>query len=276
MYEENNKKIDEFTLFLYGILVVVLLLVALFLLPFKIIGAGERGIVMRFGAVDRTMQPGFNFKLPIIERVAVVDVKTQKEEVEAQAASKDLQTVKDVIALNYNLAPDRVQELWKTIGSDYKVRVIDPAIQEAVKAATAKYTAEELITKRAVVRDDIKTNLVARLQPDYIQVSDVSIVNFDFSASFNEAIEAKVTAEQQALMQKNLLEKVKFEAEQKVATAKAEAESIKLQSDAADNEKYIELKRLEVQLKMSEKWDGKLPQNVYAGAPLPILNMINQ
>jgi regulator of protease activity HflC (stomatin/prohibitin superfamily) len=174
------------------------------------------------------------------------------------------------------LAPDRVQELWKTIGSDYKVRVIDPAIQEAVKAATAKYTAEELITKRAVVRDDIKTNLVARLQPDYIQVSDVSIVNFDFSASFNEAIEAKVTAEQQALMQKNLLEKVKFEAEQKVATAKAEAESIKLQSDAADNEKYIELKRLEVQLKMSEKWDGKLPQNVYAGAPLPILNMINQ
>ena len=276
MYEENNKKIDEFTLFLYGILVVVLLLVALFLLPFKIIGAGERGIVMRFGAVDRTMQPGFNFKLPIIERVAVVDVKTQKEEVEAQAASKDLQTVKAVIALNYNLAPDRVQELWKTIGSDYKVRVIDPAIQEAVKAATAKYTAEELITKRAVVRDDIKTNLVARLQPDYIQVSDVSIVNFDFSASFNEAIEAKVTAEQQALMQKNLLEKVKFEAEQKVATAKAEAESIKLQSDAADNEKYIELKRLEVQLKMSEKWDGKLPQNVYAGAPLPILNMINQ
>jgi regulator of protease activity HflC (stomatin/prohibitin superfamily) len=276
MYEESHKKIDEFTIFAYGVVIVVILLVALLLLPFKIIGAGERGVVMRFGAVDRTMQPGIHFKLPIIERVAIVDVKTQKEEVEAQAASKDLQTVKAVIALNYNLAPDRVQELWKSIGSDYKVRVIDPAIQEAVKAATAKYTAEELITKRAVVRDDMKMNLIARLQPDYIQVTDVSIVNFDFSESFNAAIEAKVTAEQEALKQKNLLEKVKFEAEQKVATAKAEAESIKLQSEAANNEKYVELKRLEVQMKMSEKWDGKLPQNVYAGTPLPILNMINK
>jgi regulator of protease activity HflC (stomatin/prohibitin superfamily) len=259
--------------FLWTVGVIIAIILVIILLPFKIIGAGERGVVLRFGAVNRIMPPGLSFKLPLMERVAVIDIKTQKEQVEANAASKDLQSVSAVIAVNYNVMPDKVDSLWKNIGSDYKVRVIDPAIQEAVKAATANYTAEELITKRPLVSEGIKTNLSERLRPDFIMVTELSIVNFDFSESFNSAIESKVTAEQNALGAKNKLAQVKFEAEQRIATAQAEAEAIKLMSEAANNEKYVSLKKVEVQLEMAKKWNGALPVNLYGSSPIPFIDI---
>lgn len=254
-----------------GIIVATILIFAL--VPFTIIGAGERGVVLRFGKVDRVMPEGMHYRTPFVEDVEKLDVRTQKEAVTSNSASKDLQIVSTEIALNYNLEPDKVGELWSKIGKDYKSRVIDPSIQEAVKAATAKYTAEELVTKRELVREDIKQALTARLSHDNITVTEVSIVNFDFSPGFNEAIEAKVTAEQQALQAKNKLEQVKYEAEQQVAQAEAEAKSIRLQSDAANNEKYVALKRIEVQLEMAKKWNGQLPVNMYGAAPIPFIDL---
>jgi len=219
------------------------------------VGAGERGVRTRFNAVVGTVEEGLYGKVPYIEKVKVMDVKVQKDEVEAGAASKDLQTVSSKFAINYNLSPDYVAQIYKTVGKDYKVRLIDPAVQESVKAVTAKYTAEELITKRELVRDEIKTILSAKMLQYGIIIDQVNITNFDFSQSFNAAIEAKVTAEQSALAAKNKLEQVKFEAEQRVTTAKGEAEAIKIQAQAIQNQGGAEY----VKLKWVEKWNGALP-----------------
>jgi len=255
-----------------GSIVGFVVLVLLFS-SFGTVTAGNIGVKTRFSAVVSTMEPGLYFKLPFLEGVKEVNVQTQKEQITAQSASSDLQTVTAVIALNYNVDATKVGQLYSDIGLNYRERVIDPAIQEAVKAATAKFTAEQLITKRQEVRDEIKNHLRERLAPDFITVSDFSIVNFDFSPSFNKAIEEKVTAEQNALAAKNKLEQVKFEAEQRVATANAEAEAIRVQSNAANNEKYVNLKALEVQKAAIDKWDGKLPQQFVPGSAIPFLDL---
>lgn len=237
---------------------------------FGTISVGYKGIRTQFGAVIGSENPGLYFKFPIIQGMEQMNVQTQKEQVNAvEAASRDLQNVSTTIALNYNLYPDKVVDLYSKIGNDYKARIIDPAIQEAVKASTAKYTAEELITKRTEARDAIKTALTSRLATEYIQVTEVSIVNFDFSPSFNEAIEKKVTAEQNALAAKNKLEQVKFEADQRVAQAQAEAEAIKIQAQAIQQqggENYVQLQAI-------SKWDGKLPTSMIPGGAVPFLNL---
>lgn len=258
--------------YLVGAVITVFIL--LLISPFTVVGAGERGVVLSWGAVqDRVLGEGIHFVMPIRDDVETLDVKTRKEEVQVNAASKDLQSVSAKIALNYHLEPTKVNKLWQQVGEDYAERVIAPAIQESVKAATAKYTAEELVTKRNEVKDEMKLSLVERISKNDIIVDDVSIVDFEFSAGFNAAIEAKVTAEQSALAAKNKLEQVKFEAQQSIEKAKAEAESIKLQSEAANNEKYVSLKALEVQLEFARRWDGKLPVQMVPGGAVPFLNL---
>jgi regulator of protease activity HflC (stomatin/prohibitin superfamily) len=255
--------------------IVVIIVLVLILNPFVIISAGEKGVVMNWGAVsDNILSEGIHWRTPIAQSVKKIDIRMQKEEIDASAASKDLQNVSSKVALNYHLDPDKVNILWQKIGSDYKIRVIDPAIQEAVKAATAKYTAEELNTKRESVKEDIKTALKTRLQVEYITVDEFSIINFDFSPEFNKSIEAKQTAVQQALKAENDLRRIKTEAEQRVATAEAEAKAISVQSKAADNDKYIQLKTIEAQVKAIERWDGKLPTTFVPGSALPFINII--
>lgn len=236
---------------------------------FRIISAGERGVKLTLGKVhEEVLGEGLQFKFPLIQKIVKLDVKIQKEEIKATAASKDLQDVNAIIALNYHLESERVNKLWQNIGKDYKVRIIDPAIQESVKAATAKYTAEELITKRQAVKDEIKSILFVRLQKEFILVDDLSIVDFQFSGSFSRAIEDKVTAEQQALQAKNKLEQIKFEAEQRITSAKAEAEAIRIQAQAITQQGGREY----VNLKWVEKWNGTLPQTVLGDA-VPLINL---
>ena len=247
----------------------LLFAIGVFLDIFAIVPAGERGILLTFGKVEEIiLEEGLNFKIPIIQIVKKIDIKIQKEEIDASAASKDLQIVTAKIALNYHLESEMVNKLWQSVGKDYKSRIIDPAIQEAVKAVTARYTAEELITKRPQVKDDAKIALSERLAKEFILVDELSIVNFDFSASFNQAIEAKVTAEQNALAAKNKLEQVKYEAEQRVVEAKGEAEAISIQAKAIQQQGGSEY----VRLKTIEKWNGVLP--VYSlGENVPLLNI---
>ena len=252
-----------------GHAVAVLVALIAFFGSFTIITPGDIGVVVRVGSISRSLPSGIHLKFPIIESVEKITVQTQKEQVETDAASQDLQTVKAVVAVNYNVDSQKVADLYKTVGRDYKVRVIDPAIQEAVKAATAKYTAEQLITKRSLVKEDILSSLKSILSPKDIAVSDVSITNFDFSPSFNQAIEAKVTAEQQALQSKNLLEQKKYEAEQIVVTATANAQSIKIQAEAITQQGGANY----VQLKAIERWDGKLPVQMIPGATVPFVNL---
>lgn len=252
-----------------GIGAAIVVVLALILSPFTIISAGERGVVLNWGAVsDKVLSEGIHWVTPIVQSVKTLDVKIQKEEVDVTAASKDLQTVSAKIALNYHPDPEKVNQLWQKVGKDYKSRVIDPAIQEAIKASTAKYTAEELITKRQEVKDQVKQILSERLAREYLVVDEVSIVNFDFSGSFNQAIEAKVTAEQSALAAKNKLEQVKFEAEQRIAQAQAEAEAIKIQASAITSQggqSYVDLQAI-------SKWNGVLPTYTLGGS-IPFINI---
>jgi len=252
---------------------IVVIILVLWLMPFTVVDAGERAVVLRWGKVVRTLDSGVHWVTPIAESTETFDVRTQKEEVTASAASKDLQTVTATVALNYNLDPLEVGSIYQTLRKEYKARVIDPAIQEAVKASTAKFTAEELITKREVVKDEMLGLLRTRLASEHIIATGVSIVNFDFSKDFNQAIELKVKAQQMALQAENDLKRIQFEAQQTIAKAQAEAQSIRLQSEAANNEKYVALKQLEVQLEFARKWNGVLPVNLYGSAPIPFLTI---
>jgi len=249
------------------IIAIILILITFRLLPFGTVGAGERGILLRFNAVTgKIYGEGLYFNIPIIEDVKKIDIKIQKEQVNATAASKDLQTVNSTIALNFHIAADKVAKVYQQVGLAYKDRIIDPVLQEAVKASTANFTAEELITKREAVKDQVKELLRKKLDIHGIVVDEFNIVNFEFSKSFNEAIEAKVTAEQQALAAKNKLEQVKFEAEQRIAEARGKAEAIKIEASALrENPQVLELRAL-------EKWDGKLPQYVGTNA-MPFIKL---
>lgn len=268
--DENNELKDKNVakVVIVGILFLVIGVSILFG-TWGTVGAGERGVLLRFSAVAGVKEEGFYFKAPWIESVKIMDVKIQKEQVDASAASKDLQTVNSVVAVNFHLSPDKVVDIYKGVGLDYKSRIIHPAIQEAVKASTAKFTAEELITKRELVRGEIKQYLADKLLSHGLIVDELNIVNFDFSSSFNAAIEAKVTAEQDALAAKNKLEQSKYEAEQRIAQAKGEAEAIRIQAQAITQQGGADY----VKLKAIEKWSGAVPNYVGTGSAIPFLQI---
>jgi regulator of protease activity HflC (stomatin/prohibitin superfamily) len=210
------------------------------------VGAGERGVLLQFGAVqDKVFGEGLYFKIPFVQNVVKMDVKIQKDEVASSAASKDLQIVTSRIALNYHIVPQEVNKIWQEVGKAYNTRIIAPAIQEAVKATTARFTAEELITKREQVKEEIKANLSERLLARSIIVDEFNIIDFDFSKAFNEAIEAKVTAEQLKLKAERDLERIVIEKEQQITQIEAQA---------------LRINPSVVQLRWVEKWDGKAPQ----------------
>ena len=233
--------------------------------PFVVVSAGQRGVVLNFGAVqDKVLDEGIHMIMPIMQKVILVDVRVQKSQVEAEAASKDMQDTNSVIALNYHITPEKTNWVYQKLGKEFADRIIDPAVQEVVKSVTAKYTAVELITQREKVRSEIKDLLRQRLLVYFIIVDDFSIVNFKFSAQFTQAIESKQTAEQFALRAQRDLERIKIEAEQKITQAKAEAEALRLQKENVTPE-LVKLRQIEASIKAIEKWDGHLP-NVTTGA----------
>ncbi|MDH5476150.1 MAG: prohibitin family protein [Cyclobacteriaceae bacterium] len=250
-----------------NLFIVVALVLALFAFkPWVQIGAGERGVVQNFGAVqDIVLNEGIHFRIPVMQTVILMDVKIQKVITDAASASSDLQDVDLSVALNYHIIPDKANLVYQTIGIQFKERIIDPAIQEVMKAVSARYTAEELITKRPAVSTEMQDALTARLLNSNISVDAFSIVSFSFSQTFTDAIEAKQTAEQNALKAKRDLDRIKVEAQQTIAAATAEAEALRLQKMNISPD-LIELRKIEANLKAIEKWNGILPQVTGAGA----------
>ncbi len=245
--------------------VALLLVVGLTTQSFESVGAGERGVVFNMlagGVQDRVLSEGLQFKIPVVEDIIPIDIKVQKSETDATAASRDLQIVRSRIALNYHIDPERVNVVYRRVGAEFKSRVIDPQVQEAVKAISAKYTAEELITKRPQVRDDIKEAMTARLREFDIVVDEFNIIDFAFSDEFNKAIEAKQTAEQNALKAERDLVRIKTEAQQMVTRAKAESDSQRLQRET--------ITPILLQLRAIEKWNGVLPQ--VTGGAMPFID----
>lgn len=256
-----------------NLLIIAAVIVALLLLkPWVQIGAGERGVVLNFGAVQaKVLNEGMHFRVPIMQQVVKMDVRVQKAQTDASSASSDLQDVTLSVALNYHIMPDKANIVYQSIGLQFKERIIDPAIQEVTKAVSAKYSAEELITKRPSVSIAMKEALSEKLMASNIAVDAVSIVTFSFSKVFMDAIEAKQTAEQHALKAKRDLDRIKIEAEQTIAAATAEAEALRLQKMNISPD-LIELRKIEANLKAIEKWDGILP-TVTGGGGIPFIGV---
>jgi len=244
---------------------IVILLVAAFLMVTRgvvIVPSGTRGVVLTWGSVTQVLGEGLHLITPIAQTVVFMDVTIQKVETMESTASKDLQEVTTTIAVNYRIVPEAAGDVYKNLRQEYEFRMIKPNIEESVKASTALFVAEELVTKRELVKTKFKEILHERVREYHIEVLSVSIVDFQFSTDFKKAIEAKVTAEQRALEAKNKLEQIRYEAQQQVIQAEAaanatilrataEAEAIRLvrQSLTAEYLSYISI----------QKWDGKLP-----------------
>lgn len=234
--------------------------------PWVEIGAGERGVVLNFGAVQPiVLGEGLHFRMPLKQRIIIMDVKVQKASTDATASSSNLQEVSSTVAINYHIIPDKANVVYQTIGEGYKDRIIDPAVQEVVKAVSARYTAEDLITKRSAVSDAMKSTLTERLLIHNIAVDAFSIIEFSFSKIYMDAIESKQTAEQLAMKAERDLERIKIEGEQTITSAKAEAEALRLQRANISTD-LIELRKIEANLKAIEKWNGILPQVTGNGA----------
>lgn len=231
-----------------------------------IIGAGERGVVFDSisGVKPRALGEGVNFVTPFVQSVIIFDVRTQKTEFEATAASKDLQNVATKVALNFAPNPESVPDIYQTYGVDYEEKVIHPAVQEAVKAITALYTAEELITKREQVKAGVQEHLARMMTTAHLLLTQTYITDFKFEQAFSQAIEQKQVAEQQAMKAKRDLDRVRLEAEQKIAGLRAEAEGLRMQKEQITPQ-LIELRRI-------EKWDGHYPQ-IMGGNTMSLMNL---
>lgn len=269
--------IDSPTPMLFVVIVAVMVGIFLFFSSWFTVSPGERAFVVTFGHIgSEVYDSGFHLKNPLADTVKM-NVQTSKIETVATAASKDLQNVTAKIAVNWNIVPSAVREIRQVYGTsdDVDLRLLQPSIQDSIKATTALFTAEELITKRATVSEIILKHLKEKTDKKGVEVTGINIIDFNFSESFNHAIEAKVTAEQQAQQAKNNLAKIDFEGQQKVVTAEAEkkaiiakaqgeAEAIKIQAAAIQvqgGSDYIELKRI-------EKWKGEVPTMITNGTPI--------
>lgn len=235
---------------------------------FTIIPAGHTGVVMTLGKVsENVMQEGLNFKIPFVQSVEKMSNKIQVYEVDASAVSKDLQTVSSKIAVNYRISNDSSANLYKNVGIDYKTILVTPIVQESMKSVTAKYTAEELITERASVGDEVKETLSTKLNEYGIYIEKFNIVNFDFSQEFNTAIEAKQVAEQNLIKTRTEQEQAiviaEAQAKEKTIKAEAEAEAILATAKAqAEANELLEESLSEIVIKYEQitKWNGELPK----------------
>ena len=235
-----------------------------------IVPAGHTGVIVTMGKVsDRVLSEGMHLKVPFAQQIVMMNNKIQKTEIDSNGVSKDLQTVSSGVAINYHINKDYSAKIYQSIGEGYADTVLQPAIQESMKAITAQYTAEELITKRSAVGEEIGATLAEKVQEYGILIDKFNIINFDFSEEFNAAIEQKQVAEQNKLRAETEKEQKVIEAqadaEQKVIAAKAEADAIrqKAEAEAEANEKInASLNENVLKYQQIEKWNGEYPNVV--------------
>ena len=228
-----------------GIILTAVLLIAVITLLncFTIVEAGHTGVVVTMGKVkEGVLQEGIHAKAPFVQQVVKIDNRIQKLEVQTEAFSKDLQSVETVLAINYRVDPAKSYSIYKNIGADYENVLIVPAVNEVLKAITATYTAEQSVTNRVLISEGLVTGLNDKLNAIGLYVTDVNIINFDFSEVFINAIEEKQTA---------------------ITNAQAEAEATKIRAEgeAAANKTITESLTQEIiENKKIEKWNGELPR----------------
>lgn len=265
----------EFSVRVIGIIVALIISVAIASNAVAIVPAGYRGVLISWGGrvEPKILEEGLSFKTPFVQSVVKMNVQIQKAESTESTATNDLQEVSTTVAVNFRLDPSQVNVIYQTLAHDYVNRVIRPNIEESLKASTAQFNAEELITKRASLKAVLDNILEERLRIFGIEVLSVSLTDFQFSRSFDEAIETKVTAEQEALTAKNILERIKYEAQQQIIQAEAEKNATIARALGVAEAKLIDADATAEAIKLITEqmtsdyalylwltqWDGKLP-----------------
>ncbi len=273
------------------------LIFILWINPFSSVPTGTRGIVTQFGRIIGIQQEGLVI-LPPWQKLSIMNIRAEQADIDgAEGATSDTQPVNVSLTVRYNIFPDKVAEVYEkyTHNGDLS-SYIQTATQEIFKSVTARYTAPDLIAKRPLVSSDINSALRAKLAIYGANVISIDMKSFKFSEGYMTAISSKVNQEQLRLAADNKLKTVESEQRQKVAIAEAEASAVKAKADGdayaqftiakaqaeslrvqnaalAQNKDVLELRRIEVEMKKAETWDGKLPQNIYAGAPIPFLGL---
>ena len=274
-YQSNPVKVNmSGAKIVVGAIIVLIIIGIVASASVKIVESGNRGVLTHWSAVDLAAPPlaeGIHFVVPFQDEVVQIEVRTLKYDKDTRSASKDLQTVQTTVTVNYHADQERVHILYKEIGLDYENRVIQPAIEETVKQVTANYNAEELITKRPLVKADIENAIRERLELFNVKTEVISITDFDFSDLFSKAIESKVEAEQKAQKAENDLIRIEVEARQleaqaeglasaNIAEARGESEAISIINQALSNNPYY------IEWLKTQAWDGKLPLVVGEGS----------
>ena len=254
--------------------VIAVALIAWTMWPLAIVPAGHRGVMTTMGKPsDEVLGEGVHLHMPFIQKMHLMDIRLAKNEGQGEAASKDLQSVQAKVIVTYHLDPKAVPRVFREIAQttdEVAARIVDPARPEAVKAVTARFTAEELITRRTEVRDQIAVLLREKMSRHGLVLDEFSIVNFAFSASFASAIEAKVGAEQQKLKADRDLQRIQVEAEQRIASARAEAEGLRLQRLEV-TPLLLDLRRVENDRLAIAKWNGQLPTTSVGAGVQPFI-----
>ncbi len=247
---------------------IILLFIVMMFRPFTIVNAGERGVVTEFGKVqDRILNEGFHFIMPVANKVHKLNVRVKQNSFKADAASRDLQKVSTEIAINWHINPQKANKVYQQVGDEQQivVGIMTPAVSEVLKAATAKKTAEEIITKRNELKEEIDEQMTKRMADYGVIVDDVSLVDFAFSPEFSRAIEAKQIAEQEAKQAEFIAKKATQEAQAEINRAKGHAEAQRLQRQTLTPEL--------LQKQAIEKWDGKFPMVMGGNNTLPMINV---
>lgn len=259
-----------------GLFIAILVITAI--TPITIIGAGERGVVFNntSGVEETILGEGMHFRIPLVQSIKTVDVRVQRDEAKSISGTNDLQTATIDTVVNWRVNPDKVNIIYQEIGNTDAVldSILRPRVSEVVKASAAKFNASELLTKRTELKAEIDSRLREDLARYNIILEDISISNIDFDDQFDEAVEAKVRAEQEAQKAENDLKRVEFEAQQRVTTAKAEAESIRIQTEAlSQNSNLIELTKAEALKISAEKGQKIVPDTVLGTGGSYLVNL---
>ena len=265
MFKDKAGNFSPFKL--VGLILVVILVIAFLSASYVVIPAGHTGVALTFGKVEDTvLQEGLHFKVPFVQKIAVMDNRIVKLDVNTEAFSKDLQTITTVVAVNYHVGKENSQTVYKNVGLNFEEVLITPAVNEVLKAVTAKYTAVELVSSRAEVSMLLDDGLNEKLNGYGIFINELNIINWDFSEEYINAVEAKQVAEQNLIKtrteQEQALVIANTEARKRVIAAEAEANEIKVLAEAnAESNRILteSISELLIRYQTVAKWDGKLP-----------------
>ena len=295
--DEMDKSLLQRIFLKYGIIIIVVAILLIWLWPLRAVPTGSRGVITVGGSIKGIESEGFMLVAPW-EKLSIFNIRSEEAAIEnANGSTSDTQPVHVSLTIRYSIKPDKVAEVFEKYSHDGNLQsYVQTATQEVFKAVTARYTAPDLIGKRSLVSADILDALRKKLDVYGAQVINVDMRNFSFSQDYMAAISAKVTQEQLRLGAENKLKTVESEQKQKVAIAEAEATALKAQADGeayqilklataqadalkvqnaalSQNRDVLELRRIEVEQTKANKWDGQLPTSVYASAPIPFFNV---